>query len=119
MASDKAGGPGQPEKYDEANCRDYLVYKLGPDITRVWRYEQGIHEVQKRLQLRYGDESLAEAMKIFWELLEMDDIASGHGGDGDPWRSWRHDHKLMRVCSHPPSLECGQLMSRKRILDMY
>ncbi|KAI9834154.1 MAG: hypothetical protein M1826_005265 [Phylliscum demangeonii] len=82
------------EEYDEESCRDFLVHELGAEIARFYRYAEGIHEVQKRIILRYGDENCAQAMHIFRELLEADDNASGLGDDGDVWRSWRHDHML-------------------------
>jgi len=84
------------EAYDEESCRDFLVHELGFEIPGFFRYAEGIHEVQKRLILRYGDENIARAMGVFRELLEDDD-ASGLGDDGDMWRSWRHDHKYRSV----------------------
>ena len=88
------------EAYDDDECHDFLVYELGPEVPTFFRYAEGIHEVQKRLILRYGDENMARAMGVFKELLEEDD-ASGLGDDGDLWRSWRHDHKHWRVsCSN-------------------
>lgn len=84
------------EAYDDEECHDFLSYELAFEIPTVFRYADGIHEVQKRLILRYGDENIARAMGVFKELLEVDD-ASGMGDDGDMWRSWRHDHKHRRV----------------------
>ncbi|KAI9828089.1 MAG: hypothetical protein M1832_003616 [Thelocarpon impressellum] len=82
------------EEYNEEKCRDFLVHELGVEIPRFYRYAEGIHEVQKRIILRYGDENFAKAMGIFTHLLESDDNAAGLGDDGDLWRSWRHDYKL-------------------------
>lgn len=84
------------EAYDDEACRDFLTYELGNEIPTLFRYAEGIHEVQKRLILRYGDENMASAMGVFRELLEDDD-ASGLGDEGDIWRSWRHDHKYRSV----------------------
>ena len=85
------------EEYEEEACRDFLVHELGVEIPRFYRYAEGIHEVQKRIILRYGDENFAKAMGIFKQLLELDDNACGLGDDGDLWRSWRHDYKLRGV----------------------
>ena len=85
------------EEYDEEGCRDFLVHELGVEIPRFYRYAEGIHEVQKRIILRYGDHNFAKAMGVFKELLELDDNACGLGDDGDLWRSWRYDYKLRRV----------------------
>lgn len=85
------------QPYDDESCREFLAYELGEEIARFYRYTEGIHEVQKRLILRYGDENFAKAMSVFHELLELEDNASGLGDDGDFWRSWRHDYKQRRV----------------------
>ena len=84
------------EAYGDEDCHDFLTYELAYEIPIVFRYADGIHEVQKRLILRYGDENIARAMGVFQELLEDDD-ASGMGDDGDMWRSWRHDYKHRKV----------------------
>ncbi|KZF19393.1 hypothetical protein L228DRAFT_42631 [Xylona heveae TC161] len=82
--------------FDEEACRDFLTLELGCEIPRYYRYAEGIHEVQKRLILCYGDNYIAEAMGVFYDLLEGEDNASGLGDDGDFWRTWRHDFKLRR-----------------------
>ena len=84
------------EPYDEEAVRDFLTEELG-EIPLNYRYAEGIHEVRKRLILRYGDMNFAKAMNTFQGLLESDDIGAGLGDDADLWRSWRHDHKTRRV----------------------
>ena len=86
------------EAYEAESCRDFLVYELGVEVARFYRYTEGIHEVQRRVMLRYGDKNYAKAMNNFYELLELDDNASGLGDEGDAWRSWRHDYSWRRVC---------------------
>ncbi|KAI9679489.1 MAG: hypothetical protein M1817_005511 [Caeruleum heppii] len=79
------------EEYDDESCRDFLVHELGLEIPRFYRFNKGIHEVQKRIISRYGDENFGRAMAVFREMLEDADNAWGLGDDGDLWRSWRHD----------------------------
>ncbi len=95
------------EAYNDDACHDFIVYDLGFQIPLVYRYAEGIHEVQKRLIVRYGDENIARAMGVFREVLEVDD-ASGLGDDGDMWRSWRHDHKHRRV-------SCSSIILNQRV----
>lgn len=92
MASDDSSNSFQ-NVFDEQECRDFLAYELGEEIPILYRYREGIHEVQKRIILRYGDMNYGKAMKVFNQLLECDNCASGLGDAGDPWRSWRHDYK--------------------------
>lgn len=82
-----------PDPFNEQECREYIAYELGDVIPRLYRYAQGIHEVQKRLIIRYGDTNYGKAMDVFRELMENNDCASGLGDAGDAWRSWRFDYK--------------------------
>ncbi|KAI9657808.1 MAG: hypothetical protein M1829_006874 [Trizodia sp. TS-e1964] len=86
--------PSESHELLDESCLDFLVHELGLEIPRTYRYAQGIHEVQKRLILRYGDENIARVMDIFNSLLEDENNAAGLGDDGDVWRSWRHDYKM-------------------------
>jgi hypothetical protein len=85
------------QEFDEEAVRDFLVDELGLEIPRLYRYDQGIHEIHRRLITRFGDEHFARAMGIFQNLLEGEDNANGLGDDGDLYRSWRHDYKMRKV----------------------
>ncbi|KAI9847642.1 MAG: hypothetical protein M1838_000818 [Thelocarpon superellum] len=91
--ADAAASALRAEEFDEERCRDFFVHELGVEIPRFYRYAEGIHEVRKRILLRYGDMNFGPVMALFRELLEQDDNAAGLGDDGDLWRSWRHDYK--------------------------
>jgi len=84
-------------EFDEEAVRDFLVDELGLEIPRLYRYDQGIHEVHRRLITRFGDEHFARAMGVFQDLLENEDNANGLGDDGDLYRSWRYDYRMRKV----------------------
>jgi hypothetical protein len=90
------------QEFDEEAVRDFLVDELGLEIPRLYRYDQGIHEVYRRLVTRFGDEHFARAMGVFQNLLEGEDNANGLGDDGDLYRSWRHDYKMRKVSRPRP-----------------
>ncbi|KAH0542001.1 hypothetical protein FGG08_003550 [Glutinoglossum americanum] len=84
------------QEFDEEAVRDFLVDELGLEIPRLYRYDQGIHEIHRRLITRFGDEHFARAMGVFQSLLEGEDNANGLGDDGDLFRSWRYDYKMRK-----------------------
>ncbi|KAH0562527.1 hypothetical protein GP486_002787 [Trichoglossum hirsutum] len=84
------------QELDEEAVRDFLVDELGLEVPRLYRYDQGIHEIHRRLITRFGDEHFARAMGVFQSLLEGEDNANGLGDDGDLYRSWRHDYKMRK-----------------------
>ena len=106
------------EAYEEESCRDFLVDELGVEVARFYRYTEGIHEVQRRVMLRYGEKNYAKAMNNFYDLLEQEDNASGLGDEGDAWRSWRHDYTRRRVrILH--EIMCGGLYRVTALLLMF
>jgi hypothetical protein len=90
------------DEFSVENIRDFIVARLAPYIPREYRYAEGIHEVRAKIFGQYGAKLYSKAMGIFYDLLESDDTASGHGDDGDVWRSWRHDFKNRKASKQAP-----------------
>ncbi|KAI9836426.1 MAG: hypothetical protein M1819_001457 [Sarea resinae] len=89
-------------EFDEDDCREFLQFQLGTEITRYFRYAEGVQEVKQRFVTRYGDTNTPKAMSIFYDVLRGENNASGLGDEGDIWRTWRHDFKLQGIPSPIP-----------------
>ncbi|KAI9723961.1 MAG: hypothetical protein M1812_000679 [Candelaria pacifica] len=79
-------------EFDADECVEYLIYDVGQELARNFRYSDGIDELYNRLMCRYGDKNISKAIAVFRSLLENDD-ACGLGDDGDCFRCWRHEYK--------------------------
>ncbi|MCJ1288192.1 hypothetical protein MMC26_007547, partial [Xylographa opegraphella] len=80
--------------FELEDCHDFITLELGIRMQLPMKYEltQGIEEVYRKLNHRYGFVDLSKALAVFHDIMQFQDVDLVHGDESPQWNSWRGEY---------------------------
>lgn len=100
--------------FNEDECRDFLN-EVGNVVVNSYIFSMGMEEAYCCIWSKYGPEGTSDAISLFHQMLEEDDvIGAGLGLDSDIWRPWKNNFRLRNVS--PKARDWDKLTIARSIL---
>lgn len=88
--------------FNEDECRDFLN-EVGQVVVNSYIFSMGMEEAYTCIWRRYGLNGTSDAISLFHEMLEEDDVVgAGLGLESDIWRPWKKNFRLRNVSHKAP-----------------